>query len=278
MQALFHRTTPHLPGVATVTFDNVSVGYEGTPALESVSFQLHQGEQVALVGPNGAGKSTLFNVIVGKLKPSRGRVHVFGSGPDGHICIGYVPQRNAVDWRFPVTVRDVVMMGRVGKIGFFRWPGRKDHERVAQAMVDVRVEHLAERQIGELSGGQQQRVFLARALAQEAELLLLDEPFTGLDLPSQQILLEILNDLHSRNIAIVVATHDLNQAADLFDRILLLNRRLVADGPPQQVLTTDLLRQAYGSQLHVISQGEQTLVLTDTCCTGGTNLLEVERG
>jgi manganese/iron transport system ATP-binding protein len=204
--------------------------------------------------------------MVGKVKPDRGEVRIYGSGPKGHICIGYVPQRNAIDWRFPVTVRDVVMMGRTSKIGFLRWPRPQDRVLVEQAMRDVHIEDLADRQIGELSGGQQQRVFLARALAQEAELLLLDEPFTGLDLPSQSLILEILGDLRARKITILVATHDLNQAAELFDRIMLLNRRLIGDGPPKQVLTPSLLRLAYGSHLHIIPSAEGTLMVADTCC------------
>ncbi len=273
----FQRMTPHPQNAPTVTLKNVSVAYKGSLALDNISFRLQQGEQVAVVGPNGAGKSTLFNVMVGKIKPTRGEVAVYGSGPNGHVCIGYVPQRNAIDWRFPVTVRDVVMMGRVAKIGFFRWARRRDHEIVEQAMADVQIADLAARQIGELSGGQQQRVFLARALAQEAELMLLDEPFTGLDLPSQQILLDILQTLHQRKMTILVATHDLNQAGELFQRVLLLNRRLVADGPPAAVLTADRLRQAYGSHLHVIQNGAQTLLLTDTCCEGESIPLEVER-
>jgi manganese/iron transport system ATP-binding protein len=263
------RLTPHLPGAPTVAFHNVSVRYDGVVALDNVSFHLSEGEQVAVVGPNGAGKSTLFNTIVGKVRPTGGEVQIYGSGPKGHICIGYVPQRNAIDWRFPVTVRDVVMMGRTSKIGFLRWAGGQDHELVEKALVDVRIDHLADRQIGELSGGQQQRVFLARAMAQEAQLLLLDEPFTGLDTPSQQILLEILEELHGRRITILVATHDLNQAAERFGRIMLLNRQLVADGAPQEVLTADLLRRAYGSHLHVIPGLEGGLVVADACCDRG---------
>ncbi|MEZ4636854.1 MAG: metal ABC transporter ATP-binding protein [Caldilineaceae bacterium] len=233
MPSFYSRATPHMQDAPTVAFAGVTVRYDGVLALDNVSFDLNEGEQVALVGPNGAGKSTLFNVLVGKIRPSRGDVRVYGSGPTGHICIGYVPQRNAIDWRFPVTVRDVVMMGRTGRIGFLRWPSRQDHELVARAMADVRIDQLAERQIGELSGGQQQRVFLARAMAQEAQVLLLDEPFTGLDAPSQRVLLEILEELHRRRITILVATHDLNQAAERFGRIMLLNRQLIADGGRQ---------------------------------------------
>ncbi len=277
MSPLYPRVTPHREDAPTLAFDAVSVRYDGVLALDDVSFQVGDGEQVALVGPNGAGKSTVFNVIVGKLKPFRGEVQIYGSGPKGHICIGYVPQRNAIDWRFPVTVRDVVMMGRTGKIGFLRWAGRRDHQLVSQALADVHIDHLADRQIGELSGGQQQRVFLARALAQEAQLLLLDEPFTGLDAPSQQAILEILVELRNRRITVLVATHDLNQAAERFDRILLLNRRLIGDGPPQQVLTAEQLRSAYGSHLHVIPSQDGALFVADTCCDHGVMPLEVER-
>lgn len=280
MRSLLQRSTPHITGAPTLALQNVTVRYDGSnrgiPALASVSFQLHQGEQVAVVGPNGAGKSTLFNLIAGAIKPDEGDVRVYGSGPKGHICIGYVPQRKASDLRFPVTVRDVVMMGRIGKIGFFRWAKSEDHQAVEQAMADVHIEDLANRQIGELSGGQQQRVYLARALAQEAGLLLLDEPFTGLDLPSQQVILEILQELQQRAITVLVATHDLNQAANLFGRVMLLNRRLIGDGPPEQVLTAELLRQAYGAHLHVVPSGEETVLIADTCCDDGTPILEAE--
>ncbi|GIV75710.1 MAG: ABC transporter [Litorilinea sp.] len=247
----------------------VSAHYDGVLALEDVTFQVRRGDRVAIVGPNGAGKSTLFNVIAGILKPAQGRVVMHGSGPNGRLNVGYVPQRNRIDWRFPVTVADVVMMGRVGRIGLLRRPGRRDREAVASALEQVDMAHLAHRQIGELSGGQQQRVFLARALAQEAELLLLDEPFTGLDLPSQEALLEILERLHGQGITMLVATHDLTQAAQFFPQILLLNRRVIAYGTPEQVLTSEMLGQAYGSQMHAVSSHAGELLLADTCCGGG---------
>jgi manganese/iron transport system ATP-binding protein len=242
------------------------VRYDGTPALEDVDLIVHRGEQLAVVGPNGAGKSTLFGAIVGTVKPNRGTVRVYGSGPGSHICIGYVPQRNKIDWRFPVTVSEVVMMGRVGRIGWLRSPGRKDWDQVQMALAQVDLSHLAERQIGELSGGQQQRVFLARALAQEAELLLLDEPLTGLDMPSQEAILAILAAMRDSGMTIILSTHDLNKAADLFGRMVLLNGRIVADGPPEHVLSADLLSAAYGSHLHLLPTDQGNLVLADTCC------------
>ena len=268
MPALFHPT-PHNMAAPALELREVSVRYDGTPALEGVSLQVQRGSQVAVVGPNGAGKSTLFNVITGILKPQQGDVQIAGSGPQGHICVGYVPQRNRIDWRFPVSVTDVVMMGRVGKIGLFRRPGRADHARVQEALAQVEMLPFARRQIGELSGGQQQRVFLARALAQEAELLLLDEPLAGLDMPSQEAILRILAQMRATGLTLLIATHDLNQAADLFDQMVLLNRRVVAFGPPAQVLTPENLARAYGGQLHVVHTADGDVLVTDSCCGGG---------
>lgn len=193
MPASLHHTITHDPNAPALQLDEVSVRYERILALDRVSFTLARGEQMALVGPNGAGKSTLFNVIAGVVRPDQGSVLVYGSQPDRHICVGYVPQRSHVDANFPVTVRDVVMMGRIGRVGLVRWPGRGDRAAAQAAMARVGIEDLAARQIGELSGGQQQRVFLARALAQEAEILLMDEPLTGLDIPSQEAILATLN-------------------------------------------------------------------------------------
>ncbi len=263
MSALVKKVTkkgvPHAPDVPTVVLQNVSVIYAGGAngltttrgeqyALRNVSCQVKPGERIAVVGPNGAGKSTLFKLIVGTVKPSRGVVDVYGNEPGGHICIAYVPQRNQIDWSFPVTVADVVMMGRVGQIGLFRWPRRRDWQVVQDSLVRVDAAHLAQKQIGELSGGQQQRVFMARALAQEAELLLLDEPLTGLDIPSQETIFEILDRLQQEAVTVMVATHDLNLAAERFDRVMLLNHEIVAFGTPTAVLQPDYLLRAYGGR------------------------------
>jgi ABC-type Mn2+/Zn2+ transport system ATPase subunit len=269
MFAHFSHSVPHDVSAPAVELAGVSVRYEGTPALENVSFQVRRGDQVAVVGPNGAGKSTLFNIITGILKPQQGVVRIAGSGPSGHICVGYVPQRNRIDWRFPVNVADVVMMGRVGKIGMLRRPGHEDSKRVQEALAQVDMLPFAKRQIGELSGGQQQRVFLARALAQEAELLLLDEPLAGLDIPSQEAILRSLAQMRASGITLMIATHDLNQAAEQFDQMILLNRQVVAYGPPAQVLTTENLARAYGGQLHVVHTAGGDVIVTDSCCGGG---------
>ena len=184
----------HQEGTRLLEVSDLSVRYDGLTALENVSFALDAGQRLAVVGPNGAGKSTLFKVIAGVLPPSRGEVRIYGYQPGGHICIAYLTQRSLVDWDFPVSVADVVMMGRIGKLGLFRYPKKEDWAFVHQALESVGLADLSERQINELSGGQQQRMFIARALAQEAELMLMDEPFTGLDVKSEQDILQIMDD------------------------------------------------------------------------------------
>jgi manganese/iron transport system ATP-binding protein len=252
-----------------VAVRNVWAQYNGNVALENVTFQLQQGERVAVIGPNGAGKSTLFNVISGVLRPARGQVDIYGFGPDEHICIAYVPQRNQVDWRFPVNVADVVMMGRIGRLGLFRWPKRKDWQLVEQALELVGMVDLAKRQIGELSGGQQQRAFIARALAQEAELMLMDEPLSGLDVRSQEDIFTILEKLRERDVTVMVATHDLNQAAERFDRLMLLNRRIIGFGTATEIFTPTLLNRAYSGSMRLIETPDGTMFVSDTCCGGG---------
>jgi manganese/iron transport system ATP-binding protein len=259
----------HQAGTPILEVSGLSVRYESGLALENISFHLNTGERVAVVGPNGAGKSTLFKVIAGVLPPTSGEVKVSGCGPGGHICIAYIPQRSQVDWSFPVSVTDVVMMGRVGKLGLLRWPNGQDWALVRHALMDVGLGELADRQISELSGGQQQRMFIARALAQEAALMLMDEPLTGLDVNSQENIFEILEELRQRGVTVMVATHDLNQAAGRFDRVMLLNRRLLGFGAPGQVFTPEHLMDAYGGHLRLIQAGDELVAVADTCCTDG---------
>ncbi len=248
---------------------DVSVHFNNIVALSHITFELQRGERVAIVGPNGAGKSTLFNVISGVVVPTQGETNVYGYAPDEHICIAYVPQRSQVDWEFPVNVADVVMMGRVRKLGLFRWPRRKDWDLVQEALGLVGMEHLAQRQIGELSGGQQQRVFIARALAQEAELMLMDEPLTGLDLRSQEDIFAVLETLRRRQVTILVATHDLNLAAERFDRLMLLNQRLIGFGQAGEVFTPALLSQAYSGSMRLIETPNGWMYISDSCCSHG---------
>lgn len=244
-------------GAIALQLQNVTVRYGQVTALQGITLTVARGDQIAVVGPNGAGKSTLFSVITGLANPTAGEVKIYGTKPDAHICVGYVPQRSRIDWRFPVSVYDVVMMGRVGQIGLFRRARQQDRLRVTEAIDAVGMTPLAQRQIGELSGGQQQRVFLARALAQEAQLILLDEPLTGLDIPSQEMILTILGDLSRRGVTLLMATHDLNQAAH-FQRVLLLNHRLIADGSPHEVLTPATLAETYSSALPLGSYGRMS--------------------
>lgn len=260
---------PHLKDQPILAIEHLSLAYNGRMALDDITFHLHSGDLVALVGPNGAGKSTLLKVIAGVLAPSRGQVKIFGSGPRDHICIAYIPQRSQVDWRFPVSVADVVMMGRAAKLKPFTWPGKYDWQRVQAALETVALSDLANRQIGQLSGGQQQRMFIARALAQEAELMLMDEPLTGLDLPTQESLLSLLASLQAQGITVMAATHDLDQAARYFDRIMLLNRHLVAFGDAQQVLQPEKLVSAYGGQVRLVETPNGILAVEDSCCEGG---------
>lgn len=258
MQQMAYRGTPHEPDAPTLELNEVSATYTAvsataasnpSAALQTVSFRAERGEQMAIIGPNGAGKSTLFKLIAGMLKPTSGTIKMFGHDPDEHICIAYVPQRSQIDWTFPVTVEDVVMMGRVRQIGLFRRPRRSDWAHVRVCLERVGAEDLAGKQIGELSGGQQQRVFIARALAQEADLLLMDEPLSGLDMPSQELIFDILDSLRPDGVTVLVSTHDLTLAAERFDRIMLLNRRVIACGPPTAVLTTHNLLTAYGGEV-----------------------------
>ena len=256
--------TDHKTNQPILDVQHLSIRYNGRFALEDVTFHLHGGERVAVVGPNGAGKSTLFKAVAGVLPPTSGEVNIFGSRPYGHVCIAYIPQRSQVDWNFPVNVADVVMMGRSAKLGPLNWPHKKDWGYVHHALETVELSDLASRQINQLSGGQQQRMFIARALAQEAELMLMDEPLNGLDTPSQEGILSLLDRLREEKVTVMVATHNLEQASSHFDRILLLNRRIIAFGNPDKVMQTDHLLRAYGGRLR--SANGDSVLTVDDCC------------
>ena len=263
---LVRQRHSHQPGAPLLRVEGLTMRYETGFALEDVSFELQPGARLAVVGPNGAGKSTLFKIITGLLTPSHGQVHIYGNEPGGHICIAYVPQRSQVDWDFPVSVADVVMMGRIGKMGLFRNPRAKDWELVEHALETVGITHLKKRQISQLSGGQQQRMFIARALAQEAELMLMDEPLTGLDASSVEDIFNIFEVLKQRNVTVMVSLHNLRMAARRFDQVMLLNHRMMGIGDPQVVLSQENLVQAYSGQLHLVPTIEGTFALGDTGC------------
>ena len=250
---------------ACLTLENVTVAYEGRPALEGVTLSVPHGAQVAIVGPNGAGKSTLFKALVGLLPVRSGTMLLRDRAPGKHgDTIAYVPQREEIDWGFPVTVHDVVMMGRYGSLGWFRRPGAADREVVTRCLDELGISELERRAIGELSGGQQQRVFLARALAQEPHVLLLDEPFTGVDVGAREALLTLLDRLRGRDITVLVSTHDMETAAQRFELTALLNRRLIAYGEPAAVFTQEHLSEAFGGQALFLGG----MVVIDQCCSG----------
>lgn len=254
---------------AALRLAEISAGYgQGPDVLEHVHLAIAPGERVAVVGPNGAGKSTLFKVVVGLMPHRTGDVLVHGHSHRAGDCpsIGYVPQREAVDWRFPLSVADVVVMGTLRQVGWLRWPGRGQRAAAQRALEQVGLAQLANRPIGDLSGGQQQRVFIARALAQRADVLLLDEPFSGVDVEGQEAIFDVLDDLRQSRVTVLLSTHDLEMAATRFDRLVLLNRRVVADGPAKIVLTPDCLAAAYGGRLVVWRDGQHVAITADGCC------------
>jgi ABC-type Mn2+/Zn2+ transport system ATPase subunit len=253
------------PAAAYLSLDGVTAGYDGRPALRDVTMSVPHGAQVAIVGPNGAGKSTLFKTLVGLLPVRTGRILLHGRTPGGQSDpIAYVPQREEIDWGFPVTVHDVVMMGRYGRLGWLRRPVATDREVVARCLDELGIAELERRAIGELSGGQQQRVFLARALAQEPHVLLLDEPFTGVDVSAREALLDLLARLRAQGITVLVSTHDMETAARRFELVALLNGRLIAYGAPPDVFTPDHLTEAFGGQALFLGG----MVVIDQCCPG----------
>jgi manganese/iron transport system ATP-binding protein len=262
----FHKKHDHLEDAVFLEVKDVTVQLNGHKALEHLSFKLDGGEQIAVVGPNGAGKSTMFKLIAGVIKPDKGFVHLGGHVPGKHICIAYLPQRSEVAWNFPATVRDVVMMGRVRRLGLGGWPKKEDWEKADEFMETVRITHLAGRQISELSGGQQQRMFIAQALAQEAELVMMDEPFSGLDAVSQEEVLRIIAMLKEHGVTVLVAMHDLSMASDRFEKVMLLNQRIMGFGDPKIVLSEQKLIEVYGNHLHMVKTEDGVMFVDDACC------------
>lgn len=237
----------HHQGGHTLIVHQLSAGYQGELALENISFQAHCGHTLALIGPNGAGKSTLLNVLAGLLLPMKGQI-LWNKAPltAQRREIAYMPQRSEVDWKFPITVRKLVSMGRFPMLGLWKKPTQHDHDIVERALEALHLQDLQHKQIGELSGGQQQRAFLARAVAQEAHILLLDEPFTGLDVPGMHALANLLRDLAREGRLIIASHHHLESAGQIFDTTLLLNKQALAYGSSQDVLTPPLLQKTFG--------------------------------
>ena len=235
---------------------DVTLAYHQRPALWDVDLEVPRGVLMAIVGPNGAGKTTLLRTILGLLRPAAGRVRILGRPyrVQRHL-VAYVPQRSSVDWDFPTTVRDVVAMGTYGRLGWVRRPGASERERSLAALRQVGMETYADRQISQLSGGQQQRVFLARALVQDAEVYLMDEPFQGVDATTERAIVSLLRTLRAEGKTVVAVHHDLQTVAEYFDWVTLLNVRRIAAGPVADVFIEDNLRETYGGRVSGIAGG-----------------------
>jgi manganese/iron transport system ATP-binding protein len=261
----------------SISARNLTVAYpNGHVALKDISFELASGTICGLVGVNGSGKSTLFKTIMGFVRPTRGEVRISGLPVREALkrnCVAYVPQSEDVDWNFPILVEDVVMMGRYGHMGFLRIASQEDHRKVDAALERVGMSAFRHRQIGELSGGQKKRVFLARALAQESQIILLDEPFTGVDVKTEAAIVELLRALRDRGHLILVSTHNLGSVPEFCDQVLLINRALLAAGPTREAFTEANLEKAFGgvlrhfklegAALHADDDSRAVTVLTD---------------
>lgn len=239
-----------------VELNHVAFGYGAEPVLEAVSLHLHLGQFAALVGPSGAGKTSLLKLILGVLQPTRGEVCIHGQALRGQSApkVGYVPQLETVDWNFPVTVEQAVLMGRVRRSGIWPWPSAADKQRVRDVLKRLDIGGLAGRHIRDLSGGQQQRVFLARALIAEPDLLVLDEPTTGVDVRTAENVLHMLAELNREGMTILITTHDLNAAAAHLPWVICLNRRVIAQGAPEAIFTEAILNETYRGDMLVIRQ------------------------
>jgi manganese/zinc/iron transport system ATP- binding protein len=258
-----HLSATASPGAVTVPaleVHDLTVAYHKRPVLYGIDLAVPSGSLTAIVGPNGAGKSTFLKGVLGQLPLAAGWVKIFGESYASQCGrVGYVPQRESVDWDFPVNVMDVVLMGRYGKLRPGQRPGRVDREVAQECLEQVQMGALARRQIGNLSGGQRQRVFLARALAQEADLYFMDEPFAGVDASTETAIIGLLRGMKERGKTVVVVHHDLSTVREYFDQVILLNMRLVAAGPTDEVFTAELLQKTYGGRLTILSDVAQSL-------------------
>ena len=257
-KAIAPETKPVAPPPLEV--HDMTVAYHRKPVLWDVDLTVPEGRLIAVVGPNGAGKSTLIKAILGIIPRASGRVEIYGQPYEKQRAIvGYVPQRESVDWDFPVSVMDVVLMGRYGRLGLIKRPTRADRD-IARACLDkVKMLPYANRQISNLSGGQQQRVFLARALAQQAPLYLMDEPFAGVDATTEKAIVDVLRDLRAAGKTVIAVHHDLQTVPEYFDHVVLLNMRLVAAGPVGTVFTQTNLQRTYGGRLTLLDEAAEAL-------------------
>lgn len=241
----------------------LTVAYQRKPVLDDITFEVPEGKLIGIVGPNGAGKSTLIKASLGLIPKVRGDVFIYGkSYAQQRKMIGYVPQRESVDWDFPTSALDVVMMGRYGHLGWFKRPGMNERRIAMECLAKVGMTDFAGRQISQLSGGQQQRIFLARALAQDAKLYFMDEPFVGVDAATEKAIITLLNELKKQGKTVLVVHHDLSTVKEYFDWVMLLNVSLIDIGPTDSVFTAHNLQTAYGGRLAVLDRTPDALVMT----------------
>lgn len=246
---------------------DLTVRYQNQPGCNGVNFDAYPGERIAVIGPNGAGKSTLFKAIMGLHPIYLGSVRIEDKRPDkNNLLVSYVPQHEAIDWNFPASVWDAVMMVRTRHIGYFLPPRKKDRLAVRHALEQVELWDLRRRQIGQLSGGQRRRVFIARALAQEARVILMDEPFVGVDTTVENEIFAVLDRLREQKITVVIATHNLAQASSQYDKILMINRDQIAYGCADKVFTPDNLGRTFGGRLSLWQQDDHTVLISDDPC------------
>lgn len=249
-----------------IEVEQLSVSYGKTPVLWDIHFSVPTAVRVGIIGPNGAGKSSLLKALMGVVKPLTGQVRLFNQPLNAvKHRIAYVPQRNAIDWDFPATVLDVVLMGTYGKLGLFRWPGTRERHTAYTALDKVGMVPFAHCQIGELSGGQQQRVFFARALAQEADLYCMDEPFAGIDMATEKALADLLNQLKKEGKTMLIVHHDLSTVTRYYDWLMLLNTCLISCGETKQVFTQENLQRTYGQSAHLLVEAKK---LTESKTSG----------
>lgn len=242
--------------MTSIEVNNLTVRYNnGFLAIEDINFSLSKGTICALIGMNGSGKSTLFKSIMGLIKPTSGDIKLSGTSISNALkknIVSYVPQSEEIDWNFPVNVWDTIMMGRYGHMNFLRMPRKIDKEKVSSALKEVGMEDFAHRQIGELSGGQKKRVFLARALAQESKIILLDEPFTGIDLKTEISIMDILKKLRSNGCLVLISTHNLGTVQDFCDQAILLNKKILTYGSTKEVFTKENLEYIFNGMLRYL--------------------------
>lgn len=259
------KTKKHYNSTALQTYQ-LTVNYDKTPALWDVSLEIPKGNLIGIIGPNGAGKSTFIKTVLGLITPISGKIEFFGHPfKEVRQRIAYVPQRESVDWDFPITVRDLTLMGRYGRLGIFRWPRKADWAAAEHYLDIIGMVQYADRQISQLSGGQQQRVFIARALLQEADIYFMDEPFAGIDLASETLIMNLLRELIKQGKTIFVVHHDLNTIESYFDWLIMLNMRLIASGPVKKVFTSEMLHSTYGKSYALF---DEALRLSQSKTTG----------